>query len=75
MNISMQIMLRYYLIPPRDIVDQRILQSVWMGGIPGHTQPKVVASDAAFPYLFLLLIKEPCNLIEQGAHLATYHGK
>ena len=38
----------YQLILSRDIDDQRILQSDWMWDISGHTQPKVVVSDAAF---------------------------
>ena len=41
--------LRYQLIPSRDIDDQGILQSDWVCGKTGHTQPRVVESDPAFP--------------------------
>ena len=40
--------LRYWLIPSSDIVNQIALQSNWMKGAPGHTQPKVEVSDATF---------------------------
>ena len=36
------------LIPSSDIVNQRILQSDCTTGKPGHTQQKVVVSDATF---------------------------
>ena len=35
----------------KDIVDQRILQSNWMRSIPGHNQPKVIASDATLRFI------------------------
>ena len=31
-----------------DLIDQRILQSDWTRGKPGHTQLKLVVSDSAF---------------------------
>ena len=34
----------------KDIDDQRILQSDWKRNTTGHTQPKVVVSDAAFAW-------------------------
>ena len=40
---------KYQLILCRDIHNQRILQSDWIRGTPGHTQQKVVVSDATFP--------------------------
>ena len=41
--------IRYKLIPSKDIDEQRILQSDWIRGTPGHTQSKVVVSYATFP--------------------------
>ena len=43
---SMQKKNRCQLIVSRDIDNQRILQADWTRDITGHTQPKVVASDA-----------------------------
>ena len=40
--------LRGRSIPSLDIDDQRILQSGWMRGTTGYSQPNVVASDAIF---------------------------
>ena len=42
MVISMYKILRYRLIPSRDIDNQRILESDWKRQIPGHNQPKVI---------------------------------
>lgn len=39
--------LRYQLIPPAYIVNQRTMQSVWRGTL-GHTQPKMVPLDTVF---------------------------
>ena len=44
-------LLRYRLIPSRDIDDQRILQSDWTGDTTENTQPKVVVSSATFPLI------------------------
>ena len=38
----------HYSIPSWDINDQRILQSDWMRGLTGNSQPKVVISDVIF---------------------------
>ena len=60
-----------------DIVDQRILQSDWTSGTPGHIEPRVLVSDDTFPWwlspskkyviiwLFpeILTSKESCYLI------------
>ena len=40
--------LRDCWISSRYINDQRILLSDWTSGTTGHTQPKVVVSDATF---------------------------
>ena len=40
--------LRGRSIPSLDIDDQRILQSGWMRGTTGYSQPNVVASVAIF---------------------------
>ena len=39
---------RYQLIPSGDIDDQRILESDWPKGAPGHYQPRVVVLNATF---------------------------
>ena len=39
---------KYQLIPSGDIDDQVLLQSDWTRGTTGHTQPKIVVSDATF---------------------------
>ena len=42
---------RYQLFPSRDLDDQKILESDWPQGTPGHTQPKVVVFPwQLFPY-------------------------
>ena len=43
--------LRYWLLPCRVIGDQKIMQSNWRRGTTGHTQTKVVVSDANFKNL------------------------
>ena len=48
MIISTQKNLRDRSIPFRNIDDQTILQSDWTRGTSGHTQPKVVVSEATF---------------------------
>ena len=40
---------RHQLIPSRDIDDQRILEFNWTKGTLGHTQSRMVVSDATFP--------------------------
>ena len=47
---------RYYLILSRDIDDQRSLQSDWMRGTYGYTQPKEVILEVSFPWLL-----SPCK--------------
>ena len=68
------------------MVDQRILQSHWLGYITGHIQPKKIVTGATFVFsptlwkknqdingffLDTLTIKESCNLIGQEVRLAT----
>ena len=48
MTNSMHKRLSYQWILSRVIDNQRILQSDWTRGTPGHTQPKVVVLDATF---------------------------
>ena len=48
MTNSMHERLSYQWILSRVIDNQRILQSDWTRGTPGHTQPKVVVLDATF---------------------------
>ena len=40
---------RYSLILSKDIDDRRILQSDWMWGTNGHTQPQLIIWDVTFP--------------------------
>ena len=40
--------LRHQLIPPKNIVDQRILQSDWTRDTLQHTQPEVKVSGPIF---------------------------
>ena len=40
---------RYQLIPSRNTDGQKILESDWTRGTPGHTQPKMAVLDATFP--------------------------
>ena len=40
----------YQLILSRDIDYQRILESDWAKGTPGHTQKRVVILDTTFPW-------------------------
>ena len=47
---SMHKKLRYRLIFSRYTFNKRILQSDWTSGTPGYIQPKVVVSDATFPW-------------------------
>ena len=55
--------------------DQRILQSDWMRGTKGHTQPNLAVSDPTFPYLAILpeilMFKECCDLIG-SEHFRAY---
>ena len=48
--LSLSKSLKDRLIPSRDKDGQAILQSDWKRGPSGHTQPKKVISDAAFPW-------------------------
>ena len=41
--------LRYHMIPSREIVNLRILQSNWTRGAFDHIQLELIASDATFP--------------------------
>ena len=47
-NYLHAINLKDRLAPSRDIDDQKILQSDCVRGTTGHSQPKVVVSDAIF---------------------------
>ena len=41
--------LRYQMIPSREIVNPRILQSDWTRGAFDHIQLELITSDATFP--------------------------
>ena len=53
---------RYWSLLSHDTDDQRILQSDWMRGTCGYTQPKLVASDTAFPWWLTPSIKNKISL-------------
>ena len=65
-------MVRYQLIPSRDINDVWILKSDWTKATPGHTQPKVAVLDATFPWLLSpckisnISIGFSCDIVDQG---------
>ena len=48
--------LRYQLIPSKNIIYNRILQSDWTKGTTGYTQLKAV-SDANFPLMIISMKK------------------
>ena len=57
------------IIPSRDIDDQIILQFTWMKDATGHTAPKKVVPDSAFPLWpfknLRYLLTPPWDVVDQ----------
>ena len=71
MIVSTQKNLRYWLIPPKYIDDQTILQSDWLRGTTGHTQPEVVILNDTFLWWL-----SPCKKSKRSLDsIQRYYGK